>query len=114
MADPMTPPEEWSPEALSLLDSLWAENASMLIIRRRLNEPLGFYPSTDQVIAMARRPSNPPLPDVISPRPVFEKIATNRIERFGFAPPIRDDNPVRLVPPGTHKANAFSMLKGKP
>lgn len=109
----MTPPEEWSPEALSLLDSLWGVNTTMLIVQRRLCPLLGFYPSPVQVMAMVKR-SRSVVEIIPQPRAVFEKVLTRRIERFGFGPPMREDNPVRLVAPGTHKFGGFTMLKGKP
>lgn len=108
----MSAPEEWSAEALALLDTLWGEHASMLVIRRRLLPLLGFYPMPDQVLAMVRRPRQAPV-EVIAPCTVFEKVLTRCIERFGFTPPVREDNPVRLVKPGTHSTRGFTMLGGK-
>lgn len=111
----MTPPEEWSPEALSLLDSLWGEHASMLVVRRRLHPLLGFYPSPEQVMAMVKRPREPVAETIPQPRTMFEKVLTRRIERFGFGPPIREDNVVKLVKPKTHPAptGGFTMFGGK-
>lgn len=122
--------EAWPDTALSLLDSLWATNTSMAVIRRRLTAALGYRPELVDVRALANRfretaaepepvvkaapkpkakPKPDPEPVVAGPKAAIPVEAMN----YHFAPLPRVDNVVKRVPPGTFAVRGFSMIGGK-
>lgn len=104
-----TVPQEWPDAALSYLDALWAGDTHMAVIRRKLSPLLGFYPTSPDVMAMARRYVENPVkvaPALSLPAPVAVPVTVT----FGFVPPPKQDNLVRKVPPGTFKTKGFTMI----
>lgn len=123
---------EWPESALTLLDSLW-NTTTMAVIRKRMLERFGFYPTPDEVRAAANRfrEGAPPRGKKSSPE-VLAAVHTEWLDRIGGEPapkprvaepePVptfawRDpaperpkDNMVRRVAPGSFPARGFTML----
>lgn len=104
-----TVPQEWPDAALSYLDALWAGDTHMAVIRKKLMPLLGFYPTSPDVIAMARRYAGKPVKIVVAV-PAEPKPDPFPLNTYHFVPPPKQDNTVRLVAPGTFKAKGFTML----
>lgn len=111
----MTEPDltRWSEAALSLLDSLWNQT-TMAVIRKRMFDNFGFYPSAEEARSAANRFKDKPIPKAKAPPSMGASLSPPVIPTHLIEKPSRPtDNPVHRVKPGTHKANKFSMLGGR-
>jgi hypothetical protein len=103
-------PHPWPEAALTLLDTLWAIDTHMAVIRRKLMGPLGYYPLADDVRFAANRYR------ASVPKPAPTAATSTAIE----APPVVEvrfvaravPDRVRKVAPGTYPARGYSMLRG--
>lgn len=103
----------WPDEALSLLDTLWALNTPMYLIRQKLTPSLGHNPSPEQVRAAATRLQEKPERAIVrGPRPPDIPELTD-INPFVLPERPTGNNPVRLVPPGTFPNRGFTMLRAR-
>lgn len=90
----------FSDRALAMLDSMWATDTHMLVMRRRLHTLAGINYTPEEVRDAATR-YQPPV--VVEPAR-----SAWRLER---ELPGREVEKVRLVPRGTWPANKFTMLR---
>jgi hypothetical protein len=99
----IAPPLEWTPEALALLDDLWARGVHRTTIQRQLKPPLGRTLESKELREMATR-EGAPVPVVPAPPEVVP---------MSSGQPRRPVDRVKLVARGTYKVSGFSMLGGR-
>lgn len=99
----------FSDAALTLLDSMWALDMHMAVMRRRLHSLTGIYFTAEEVRNAATRCREKPKRHVADPAIDVPIVPAVRIAMAPRAVPDKE----RLVAPGSFPVARFSMLGGR-
>lgn len=103
-------PSEYPPEIMAELERRWCKTTlPQLTIARDMGVPLATYRNMAQRLGWLREG---PGQGFLSPTAIQEQARRRAWETWAYGPRRQPDNPVRLVPPETHKAPAGRYRMG--